>query len=609
MTTEELKGKLESVWELLVKSHDKAIETSLRLLHEHLTNPRSYVSFCGETSSGKSTLINSFLGERLLVAGAKPTTGTVVWIEHGLVEQRVFSAIFTDGQMEPIDYERFTEYSQRPTADILRLKAEIPEMVSGCRGLTVFDTPGFNSIISEHEEVLKNFLPESDVIVFVVNYRVGFGACDQHLMEVIGDLREVYGETPVRLVVNRVPEGVSAVDGRIREIVSHAEDSLHGKVDLSLVCSAPVLGDGTHGLPESSELWHEIREVAFARERLVAIVEHGRHALCELIEDRMAEIDGTLAVAMAGADCIPALEEELRYAEQDRVASCAIVDKYMARMSMILPRLVQRESESLVKRIADEISDASKWTDAGICQATISGHFIPFGTCEIARQVSECAYLMFVEMDKEISDKANKAFRRIEEKVKLTDNPSLRPLLQNLGLKLGKKIAGEAASNALKNLGGCAGSAAGMGNLAKMIVKKIGSMLGKKFGKEVYTQIGKIFTKRMMKGMGMALQALVEVVDWVVDCETWQKRLSDKAADVIRGWAKDTVSEMDEKMIPEYRKNNYATVNAWYEERAKDISADIEDAKRNIDKQEIQSLKKDRELLNAALMSLKERKQ
>ena len=608
MTTEELTKELEAVWDLLVRSHDKKTETSLRLLHEHLANPRSYVSFCGETSSGKSTLINSFLGERLLVAGAKPTTGTVVWIEHGLVEQRAFSAVFSDGQMEPIDYEQFAEYSQRPTADILRLKAEIPEKVSGCRGLTVFDTPGFNSIISEHEEVLKNFLPESDVIVFVVNYRVGFGACDQHLMEVIGGLREVYGETPVRLVVNRVPEDVTAGDGRVREIVSHAEDSLHGKVGLSLVRSASVLEDGSHGLPESSELWRDIREVAFAPERLTAIVEHGRHALCELVENRLAEIDGTLAAAMAGADCIPALEEELQYAEQDRVESCAIVDKYMARLSTVLPRLVLRESESLINRISGEISDASKWTDAGICQATISGHVIPFGTCEIARQVSECAYSMFVEMDKEISDKANKAFRRIEEKVKLTDDPSLRPLLQNLGLKLGKKIAGEAASNVLKNLGGCAGSAAGMGNLAKMIVKKIGSMLGKKFGKEVYTQIGKIFTKRMMKGMGMALQALVEVVDWVVDCETWQKRLSEKAAEVVRGWAKDTVSEMEEKMIPEYRKNNYATVNAWYDERAKDISADIEDAKRKIDAREIDALKNDRELLAAALGSLKERK-
>lgn len=604
----ELREKLESVWDLLVKSHDKMTETSLRLLHEHLTNPRSYVSFCGETSSGKSTLINSFLGEHLLVAGATPTTGTVVWIEHGLVEQRAFSAIFTDGQMESIDYEQFTEYSQRPTEDILRLKAEIPETVSGCRGLTVFDTPGFNSIISEHEEVLKNFLPESDVIVFVVNYRVGFGACDQHLMEVIGDLREVYGETPVRLVVNRVPDGVSAADGRIREIVSHAEDSLHGKVALSLVRSAPVLGDGTHGIPEASALWHDIREIAFAPERLAAIVEHGRHALCELIENRLTEIDSTLAAAMAGADCIPALEEELRYAEQDRVESCAIVDKYMARLSTVLPRLVLRESESLIKRVSAEISDASKWTDAGICQATISGHVIPFGTCEIARQVSECAYSTFAEMDKEISDKANKAFRRIEEKVRLTDDPTLRPLLQSLAFKLGRKIAGEAASNALKNLGGCAGSAAGMGNLAKMIVKKIGSMLGKKFGKEVYTQIGKIFTKRMMKGVGMALQAFVEVVDWVVDCETWQKRLSDKAADVIRGWAKDTVNEMDAKMIPEYRKNNYATVDAWYEERKRDISSDIDDAKRKIDAREIKTLKNDRELLASALESLKERK-
>ena len=221
---------LEKNWDLLEKSPDEKMLPAMKLLHEHLVNPRSYVTLAGETSSGKSTLINAFLKRKFLSAKARPTTGTVTWIDYGTSDSEKLYAINRDATVEELDYPTFLSLSENPDSDLLRLKADLPGDEDDFRGMNIFDTPGFNSIISEHAEVLKEFLPESDVIVFPVSYRVGFGSSDQQLMNMIYDIGEKFGKIPVILVVNRVPAGIGENDKRIEEIRSHAEDSLHDKV-------------------------------------------------------------------------------------------------------------------------------------------------------------------------------------------------------------------------------------------------------------------------------------------------------------------------------------------------------------------------------------------
>ena len=38
--------------------------------------------------------------------------------------------------------------------------------------MRLFDTPGYGSIVREHEEVLMEFIPNSDVIIYTVNYKI-----------------------------------------------------------------------------------------------------------------------------------------------------------------------------------------------------------------------------------------------------------------------------------------------------------------------------------------------------------------------------------------------------------------------------------------------------
>ena len=168
MNNNQLSDLLDENWEMLEKSKDGKLVPAMRLLANHIENPRSFVTFAGETSSGKSTLINSFLGEKLLPAGAKPTTGTVTWLEYGIAKERRLLAVNRDATIEELTREQFDALSERPDKGLLRLKAEIPEARCGFVGLNVFDTPGFNAIIAEHAEVLKEFLPDSAERLFLL---------------------------------------------------------------------------------------------------------------------------------------------------------------------------------------------------------------------------------------------------------------------------------------------------------------------------------------------------------------------------------------------------------------------------------------------------------
>ena len=52
-----------------------------------MDNPKSYVMLLGETSSGKSTILNGLLGCACLPAASSPTTGEVVEIEENKSDQ------------------------------------------------------------------------------------------------------------------------------------------------------------------------------------------------------------------------------------------------------------------------------------------------------------------------------------------------------------------------------------------------------------------------------------------------------------------------------------------------------------------------------------------
>lgn len=198
--------------DLLERGGEEARASVARLLLGRLTLPQAYVTVVGETSTGKSSLINALLGQDVLPASARPTTGVVTHVACRDEAASRYFAIYRDATQEAIDHDQFRTLSETPDGDMLRLQVRTRPKAAGNVGLHVFDTPGYNAVLSEHEEVLMNFLPNSDVIVFVVGYRTGFGQTDQDLLEAIAAATAHDSTIPLVLAINRVPAGCGVDD-------------------------------------------------------------------------------------------------------------------------------------------------------------------------------------------------------------------------------------------------------------------------------------------------------------------------------------------------------------------------------------------------------------
>lgn len=130
-----------------------------------------YLVVLGEFSRGKTELINSLLGEKLLPVSIKPTTATINVIKYGT--KRKAKLFFRDGQTKEIEcsLESFCHETVDNIDQIRKiryLEIEYPSDLLA-DGLCLVDTPGVNDPDEHRMAVTYGFIPNADAILFVMD--------------------------------------------------------------------------------------------------------------------------------------------------------------------------------------------------------------------------------------------------------------------------------------------------------------------------------------------------------------------------------------------------------------------------------------------------------
>ncbi|MBI5653723.1 MAG: dynamin family protein [Chloroflexi bacterium] len=125
----------------------------------------------GEFNSGKSALVNALLGQRVLAEGVTPTTWRITLVKYG---DAVSESVGAGG-----------------TA-VLTFPLEL------LRELNFVDTPGTNAVIRAHETLTREFVPRSDLVMFITSADRPFTESERAFLEHI----RAWGKKIV-LVINK----------------------------------------------------------------------------------------------------------------------------------------------------------------------------------------------------------------------------------------------------------------------------------------------------------------------------------------------------------------------------------------------------------------------
>jgi small GTP-binding protein len=179
----------------------------------------------GEFNSGKSAFINALLGQRLLKEGVTPTTTQINLLRFGETQERV---VIDDHQ------------------HVLTLPAELLIEIS------IVDTPGTNAIIREHEAITSQFVPRSDLVLFITSADRPFTESERLFMERIRD----WGKKVV-IVLNKIDlfQSQDELD-QVQTFIAHNARSLLGITPEIFSVSARLALRAKQGEPD---LWDESR--------------------------------------------------------------------------------------------------------------------------------------------------------------------------------------------------------------------------------------------------------------------------------------------------------------------------------------------------------------
>ena len=290
---------------------------------EHLTALFLLV-IVGEFNAGKSAFINALVGAEVMPEGVTPTTSVINLLRYG-PESTV---------------------TMQPDGLILReYPAEFLDEI------TIVDTPGTNAIIREHEALTQQFVPRSDMVLFVTSADRPFTESERAFMESIRD----WGKKIV-VIINKIDlireaEGVAQVTDFVSENIERLLGLTPDVFSVSALLAQQAKALGERNPDERGRLWAASGFGPLEEFIFTTLDEEGRIRLKllsplgvgERITEKYQQItEERLAVLRDDLATIENIERQLEAYQEDMRRQFTY---HLSRIENIIARMINRGDE------------------------------------------------------------------------------------------------------------------------------------------------------------------------------------------------------------------------------------------------------------------------
>lgn len=247
---------------------------------------KTTIAFVGEFSAGKTSIVNRILSQDnpnipLLPVSTKATTAIPTYIAGGIAE--TYNFVTPSNKLKSINEEIFKKVSKEVLDEIKGVSSLIKYFVMtyknpNLNGLSILDTPGFNSNDSEDKERTIDVINECDALFWV--FDVNAGTVNRSSIALIKEKLN----KPLIVVINKVDtkstSEVDKVEALIRKTLS--DEGLNVEKFIRFSAKAP--------LTDIMAPIHAIRRDD-RRDEFINIVENDIKKLMDILNDWVKDAD------------------------------------------------------------------------------------------------------------------------------------------------------------------------------------------------------------------------------------------------------------------------------------------------------------------------------
>ena len=567
---------------------DRIINKNI-LIKERVVNPSHYVVMLGETSSGKSTLINSLFENKVLIESVKPTTSVITEVAISNSCEEMCFLINKDSTYRIIEKEEFDKLVVNPPENLYRLRYIGEKKKKKYDNLRLFDTPGYGSLESYHEEVLKEFIPESDFIVYVVSYKVGFGDYDYQFLKYVAEA--IDKDVEIVLAVNMCPSGVNEENKRIKEIKSNFEKCTNRDPNTFLIESS------IDKIPDATKLYDYIYERINSEDKKEELAKTLKSYQDFILNECNIKINSKIANIEAKRGDIKEIANIYSTLLDKKSGIIENIERGYTKIKLNTVKYIDKSALNVKEEISKIIYDESKWSKKEETLNLMEHYYVPKFTNEQTDDLINYTEDEIISLERKIDEVLEASLNNLKERVRI-NIPSYSEVMvnvidQHLGDEI-KKMTGEllrqsehseeqAKNSTYKNL-----------KRLKVNNESIKTDHNRK-------QFFKVIRATSIKAITEYLAVFTESIFSLFQSINWQKSVEDMAVNAVDRWANDLEYAV-KKYLDVLRDKKKSQIVALYNELSHEFKNDGNELE-NINSEELLRLKNEIDfLLNKCLL-------